>query len=193
MPPGLSWISRVDAARLVAQLHAPVGSEPDKFPSERAVADVVAMPAVSSSPPAAVALPAAPRPKLPELMLPDGGILERVRAFCEWAEQGYSADSVFLADEHGLMVFGVRASPDYVAVMAPLLSAMERMRSTLNTEASRGAVTLRAGEVLSFAEAETSFGRFCLGLLSGVQLDDNSLIELQEALVKTLQETSDQP
>ncbi|MEZ4224871.1 MAG: hypothetical protein R3B13_28215 [Polyangiaceae bacterium] len=187
MPPGLSWISRADAARLVAQLHTPVGGVPDKFPNARAVADSIAAPA-ASSPPAPAAPSVAPRVKLPELVLPEGGILERVRAFCEWAQQCYGADSVFLADEHGLMVFGVHASPEYVAVMAPLLSAMERMRSTLNTEASRGAVTLRAGEVLSFAEAETSFGRFCLGLLSGVLLDDNSLIGLQEALVKTLQE-----
>ncbi len=173
--PSLSWTSRAEVARLLPLLTAPVGvAAPSPPPAALPVAQVAA---AAETPPA-----------LPELTFPSSQLFDRVRLYCEWAQRAFAASSVFLSDEHGLMVHGVSAEPTYVAVMAPLLFAMQQVRTTLGADASRGAVAVRAGEVLNFAETVTRHGRYCVGLLHSDFLGEERLERLQIELARTLEE-----
>lgn len=117
---------------------------------------------------------------------PDASLFERVEALCTWADKTFSPQSIFLADEHGLMVHGFRADARYVAVMSPLLAAMGEIGTMLDSAATRGAVTLKDGEVLQWVESTSANGRFSLGLLQSEVLPEKDLIELQQALAAVM-------
>lgn len=116
------------------------------------------------------------------------GTLERVQMLCEWASKSFDASSVFLADEHGLLIHGLRASADDVVMMAPLLAAMQEVTRMGGASATRGAVSLREGEVLHWAEATSSRGRLCIGMVLRERIAESALTCVQAELSKTLED-----
>lgn len=197
----LSWTSREEIERLVSRLSAPIATE--EVPRERSAAPATAAPAPAIAPalPTPAAAIAVPLPAtasspgtgiaelaIPELVLSSTSLVDRVRAYCEWALETFDASSAFLSDEHGLMVHGVTADPSYVAALAPLLIALDQVRAMLHADASRGGITVRPAEVLIFAECVTRTGRYCIGLVRSDFLDDSHLALLQGELNRTFEE-----
>lgn len=186
----ISWIDSNDAKRLVDGLRAPVGTR--AMPRVPVPAPRIALPEKQPTKAAAqlesIKLPARPTRDLSELHHSSSSILTRVEALCDWIDREVSPVSVYLADEHGLLVHGLRARVEYVAVMAPLLGAMRQLNAALGTEASRGSVTVREGEILHWAETTNSLGRFSLGILSNTLINDARLSRMQRELSRALEE-----
>lgn len=179
----ISWIDSTDAKRLVDGLRAPLGVQAKSTPTR------VAVPAPRVPPPAKSVSEAAPRQaELSALEHSSSSILQRVETLCDWIDREVSPVSVYLADEHGLLVHGLRSRVEYVAVMAPLLGAMRQLNAALGTEASRGSVTVREGEILHWAETTNSLGRFSLGILSNTLINDARLSRMQRELSRALEE-----
>lgn len=181
----ISWIDSTDAKRLVDGLRAPLGVQ------ARPATPRVAVPAPRVPAPekrVSEALPARTKTDLSELEHTSTSILQRVETLCDWIDREVSPVSVYLADEHGLLVHGLRSRVEYVAVMAPLLGAMRQLNAALGTEASRGSVTVREGEILHWAETTNSLGRFSLGILSNTLINDARLSRMQRELSRALEE-----
>ena len=182
----ISWIDSNDAKRLVDGLRAPVGTQPRATP--RVPVPPPRLAPLERRDSQSVKLPARPTRDLSELHHTSTSILTRVEALCDWIDREASPVSVYLADEHGLLVHGLRARVEYVAVMAPLLGAMRQLNAALGTEASRGSVTVREGEILHWAETTNSLGRFSLGILSNTLINDARLSRMQRELSRALEE-----
>lgn len=199
----ISWIDRAEAARLVAALDAPVGSAPpaDKpAPSvERASSAIAVVPATirnvagSGLVPKPAPLPSEPPPaplsagELPPFVVPSGPLFTRVQALCQWIDLGLAPASVYLADEHGLLVYGVRTRVEYGAAMAPLLGAMSQIGRVLGEIPRRGSMRVRDGEVLSWVECRASLGNFCLGILTPDAVVDRALARVGTELARVLE------
>lgn len=130
---------------------------------------------------------ARPRASLPPFDPPGGAIFARVQALCRWVDVGLAPTSVYLADEHGLIVHGVRSNVEYGAVMAPLLAAMRQMEQALGARPTRGSLRVRAMESLSWVECSTSLGDYCLGILAPEPIHDEALARVQSELGRTLE------
>ncbi|MBX7197110.1 MAG: hypothetical protein K1X94_33990, partial [Sandaracinaceae bacterium] len=124
---------------------------------------------------------------LPPFELPRGSVFQRVQALCGWIDTCLTPASVYLADEHGLLVHGIRSRVEYGAVMAPLLQAMRQMAQALGVHPHRGSVFVRDSEVLSWVECVTPLGQFCLGILSPLAVRDDDLARVQVELARTLE------
>ncbi|MBK8257467.1 MAG: hypothetical protein IPK82_32965 [Polyangiaceae bacterium] len=204
MSPLLSWIDRNEVSALLARVSRPLEKQPEivrQPPKVIVAAEPPPVPASVRTPPASVASVPSSSPAvlktlgvvaqqvdLPELILPEGSVYDRSRVLCEWIDKSLKATSVFLADENGLLIHGLRADTEYAVVMAPLLATMQQVGSILGGAPSRGAVTVRDSEVLHWAETSTIRGRFCVGVLLSSSLDDRILARLQRELTLALEE-----
>jgi hypothetical protein len=217
MPRAISWIDAAEAARLVASLSTPIGAARPEAARETAARETVSREVASrevasretasretasretasqtASRELASALPVHHEPvavpevevDLPPFELPRGSVFQRVQALCGWIDTCLTPASVYLADEHGLLVHGIRSRVEYGAVMAPLLQAMRQMEQALGVHPHRGSVFVRDSEVLSWVECVTPLGQFCLGILSPLAVRDDDLARVQVELARTLE------
>lgn len=144
-------------------------------------ATVEAKPAVAKMPE-----PKAPEPKIvPKLEQTSDNPSDRLDTLVAWTLDHQPCTGAFVADDNGLTLAAHGISEAHVSLVGPLLSALVSIRSIPGINATAGALLL--GEnIMSWVEARTERGGFCLGAVGPEPLSAHALEQLKEALEITL-------
>ena len=173
------FVSWTDADR-VASLLARASTVRRAQPLSRAVARPM---------PAAAAPPVNPKPKeakeSPSLQQTSGNPTDRLDALVAWTFEHYRCVGAFVADDNGLTLAAHGISEAHVSIVGPLLSALVGVRAVPGIDATRGALWLGA-HMMSWVEARTERGGFCLGTIGQEPLSTRELDRLKEALETTV-------
>jgi hypothetical protein len=194
----VSWTDAESVARLLARASAP------HRPSASAAGYSANMPRAQARPmplPGAVSAPLptpAPRPSsLPPAKLkslaPNAPRLEqtsdnpsdRIDALLAWTLDHQRCTGAFIADDNGLTLAAHGISEAHVSLVGPLLSALVSVRSVPGIDATAGALWLGTN-MMSWVEARTERGGFCLGTVGPEALSTRAFEQLKEALQTTL-------
>src|SRR5688500_8863805 len=185
----VSWTDAASIARLLeratvprrvaasfARATSPARPAPAKARSSAAPAARVSTPA-----------PAAPQPPpVPKLEHASDNPSDRLDALLAWTLDHQRCTGAFVADDNGLTLAAHGISEAHVSLVGPLLSALVSIRSIPGINATAGALLL--GEnIMSWVEARTERGGFCLGAVGPEPLSALALEQLKEALELTLQ------
>lgn len=110
---------------------------------------------------------------------------DRLDTLVAWTLDHQRCTGAFVADDNGLTLAAHGISEAHVSLVGPLLSALVSIRSIPGIDASAGALLL--GEnIMSWVEARTERGGFCLGAVGAEPLSTLALSQLKEALEITL-------
>jgi hypothetical protein len=197
----VSWTDANEIARLLARATLPRRPVPT---SARAgglarAARVVPAPRPSAAPPPRVSSPPpAPPPALPRAQpaaAPAPPRLEhvsdnpadRLDALLAWTLDHQRCTGAFIADYNGLTLAAHGISEAHVSLVGPLLSALVAVRSIPGIDATAGALWLGAN-MMSWVEARTERGGFCLGTVGPEPLATESLEQLKSALQDTVRD-----
>jgi hypothetical protein len=190
----VSWTDAESIARLLARATVP----------RRIAASVTRVAAVAksvrppppkarlSTPPAAPApAPAAvvppPRPMaVPKLEQVSDNPSDRLDVLLAWTLDHQRCTGAFVADDNGLTLAAHGISEAHVSLVGPLLSALVAVRSIPGIDATSGALWLGTN-MMSWVEARTERGGFCLGTVGAEALSTEALEQLKAALELTVQ------
>jgi hypothetical protein len=130
--------------------------------------------------------PKAPEPKVvPKLEQTSDNPSDRLDTLVAWTLDHHPCTGAFIADDNGLTLAAHGISEAHVSLVGPLLSALISVRSIPGVDATAGALLL--GEnMMSWVEARTERGGFCLGTVGAEPLSTLALEQLKEALELTL-------
>lgn len=149
----------------------------------RAAAATRPIPPLEAKPPEP---PKPPEPKVvPKLEQTSDNPSDRLDTLVAWTLDHQPCTGAFVADDNGLTLAAHGISEAHVSLVGPLLSALVSVRSIPGINASAGALLL--GEnIMSWVEARTERGGFCLGAVGPEPLSALALEQLKEALETTL-------
>lgn len=190
----VSWTDADSVARLLARATAPrraatpqlrVATLPRAARAPRASTPPVriSVPPPAAPPPVA-ALPALP-PIPPKLEQVSDNPSDRLDALLAWTLDSQSCSGAFVADDNGLTLAAHGISEAHVSIVGPLLFALIGVRSIPGIDATSGALWLGTN-MMSWVEARTERGGFCLGIVAAEALSTAALNQLKEALELTV-------
>jgi len=168
-----STLSRVTAAARAARAPA---ARPSTPPPRASVPE-------PAPPPPIVAAP--PPPVVPPLEHGSDNPSDRLDALMAWTLDHQKCLGAFVADDNGLTLAAHGISEAHVALVGPLLSALMGVRSIPGVDATAGALWLGTN-MMSWVEARTERGGFCLGTVGAEPLSTEALNQLKEALEVTV-------
>ncbi|WP_437992887.1 hypothetical protein [Sorangium sp. So ce145] len=182
----VSWTDAQRVTSLLARVTATRSREPATL--------VTAMGAARAGAPAKAApAPAKAAPKevkevvkeVPRLVQTSDNPADRLDALVAWTLDHHPCVGAFVADDNGLTLAAHGISEAHVSLVGPLLSALVGVRSIPGVDATAGALWLGA-QMMSWVEARTARGGFCLGTVGDEALSTRSFEQLKEALATTL-------
>ena len=194
----VSWTDADSVAKLLARASAPQRASTSAFgfsanmpraqarpmPLPGAVSAPAAAPAASVSvhPPARLQSQA---PSAPRLEQTSDNPSDRIDALLAWTLDHHRCVGAFMADDNGLTLAAHGISEAHVSLVGPLLSALVSVRSVPGIDATAGALWL-GSNMMSWVEARTERGGFCLGTVGPEALSTRAFEQLKEALQTTL-------
>jgi len=184
----VSWTDAQRVTSLLARVTATRSREPATL--------VTAMGAARAGAPGKAApVPAKAAPKevkeakevkeVPRLVQTSDNPADRLDALVAWTLDHHPCVGAFVADDNGLTLAAHGISEAHVSLVGPLLSALVGVRSIPGVDATAGALWLGA-QMMSWVEARTARGGFCLGTVGDEALSTRSFEQLKEALATTL-------
>ena len=192
----VSWTDAESVARLLARATAP-RRVAAAFARVASVARSVRPPAVArpSTPPPRVSAPepqlvvvAPPEPiPVPKLVHLSENPSDRLDTLMAWTLDHQPCTGAFVADDNGLTLAAHGISEAHVSLVGPLLSALMGVRTILGIDATAGALWL-GNNMMSWVEARTERGAFCLGAVGAEPLSTEALNQLKEALEVTVRD-----
>jgi hypothetical protein len=108
-------------------------------------------------------------------------------ALLAWTLDHQSCAGAFVADDNGLTLAAHGISEAHVSLVGPLLSALLAVRSIPGIDATSGALWLGTN-MMSWVEARTARGGFCLGTVGAEALSTTALNQLKQALEVTVRD-----
>lgn len=190
MDRSVSWTNAESIAALLARTSGPrravaqaIRNAPRFARSSAPVQPAQAPPpAIVTAPPVVVAQVRI----VPKLEHPSDNPSDRLDALLAWTLDHQQCAGAFVADDNGLTLAAHGISEAHVALVGPLLSALMGVRSIPGIDATAGALWL--GEnMMSWVEARTERGGFCLGTVGAEALPTQALNQMKEALETTVQ------
>jgi hypothetical protein len=192
----VSWTDAESVARLLARASAPQRASASAFglsanmpraevrpmPLPGAVSAPAPAPRASSRPPARLKSQA---PSAPRLEQTSDNPSDRIDALLAWTLDHQRCIGAFIADDNGLTLAAHGISEAHVSLVGPLLSALVSVRSVPGIDATAGALWLGTN-MMSWVEARTERGGFCLGTVGPEALSTRAFEQLKEALQTTL-------
>jgi hypothetical protein len=132
------------------------------------------------------------RRSLPFFVPPIGPLATRVRAFMDWLKRQVQAEKMFLLDAQGCPLSDAEPDAELLASALVLSEAARRAARHLPTT-GEGAVQidLPQQKKLCVISAETTYGNFCLGLITSEQLAPANADRLRRALQRTVEADSE--
>ena len=185
----VSWTDAESIARLLARATAPrraTGSYGRGAPPARAAQAAPARPPAPAPAPAPVLAVPVPKPVVPRFEPPSDNPSDRLDALLAWTLDHQRCTGAFVADDNGLTLAAHGISEAHVSLVGPLLSALVAVRSIPGIDATAGALWLGAN-MMSWVEARTERGAFCLGTVGAEALSTEALEQLKQALEVTVQ------
>ena len=193
----VSWTDAESVARLLARATAPRRAA-TAFARSAAVARAARAPAGArpSTPPARASVPAPPLPAVttpepappvlvPKLVQLSENPSDRLDTLMAWTLDHQPCTGAFVADDNGLTLAAHGISEAHVSLVGPLLSALMGVRTIPGVDATAGALWL-GNNMMSWVEARTERGGFCLGAVGAEALSTEALNQLKEALEVTV-------
>jgi hypothetical protein len=195
----VSWTDAASIARLLERATVPRRSaasfarttalgrvaRPASPPARPTTAPIARLPTPApASPPVAVA-PLAPRVVVPKLEHVSDNPSDRLDALLAWTLDHQRCTGAFVADDNGLTLAAHGISEAHVSLVGPLLSALVAVRSIPGIDATAGALWLGTN-MMSWVEARTERGGFCLGAVGAEALSIEALEQLKQALEVTV-------
>ena len=110
---------------------------------------------------------------------------DRLDTLLAWTLDHHRCTGAFVADDNGLTLAAHGISEAHVALVGPLLSALVAVRSIPGIDATAGALWLGTN-MMSWVEARTQRGGFCLGAVGSEPLSSLALEQLKAALELTV-------
>jgi hypothetical protein len=195
----VSWTDAESVARLLARASAPQRTAASAlgFSASMPRAQARPMPpsALAQPTPAPAATPRAPSqapaklkslpPNAPRLEQVSDNPSDRIDALLAWTLDHQRCVGAFIADDNGLTLAAHGISEAHVSLVGPLLSALVAVRSVPGIDATAGALWLGTN-MMSWVEARTERGGFCLGTVGPESLSTRAFEQLKEALETTL-------
>ncbi|WP_437977076.1 hypothetical protein WMF11_08330 [Sorangium sp. So ce295] len=123
--------------------------------------------------------------EVPRLVQTSDNPADRLDTLVAWTLDHHPCVGAFVADDNGLTLAAHGISEAHVSLVGPLLSALVGVRSIPGVDATAGALWLGA-QMMSWVEARTARGGFCLGTVGDEALSTRSFEQLKEALATTL-------
>jgi len=108
-------------------------------------------------------------------------------ALLAWTLDHQKCAGAFVADDNGLTLAAHGISEAHVSLVGPLLSALLAVRSIPGIDATSGALWLGTN-MMSWVEARTARGGFCLGTVGAEALSTTALSQLKQALEVTVRD-----
>ena len=193
----VSWTDAESVARLLARATAPRRAATTFVrvaPVARSVRPPAARPstppprAAAPEPPPAIviAVPPAPVP-VPKLVHLSDNPSDRLDTLMAWTLDNQPCTGAFVADDNGLTLAAHGISEAHVSLVGPLLSALMGVRTIPGIDATAGALWL-GNNMMSWVEARTERGAFCLGAVGAEPLSTEALNQLKDALEVTVRD-----
>jgi hypothetical protein len=126
-----------------------------------------------------------PPPVVPQLEQLSDNPSDRLDALLAWTLDYHRCNGAFVADDNGLTLAAHGISEAHVSLVGPLLSALVSVRSIPGIDATAGALWLGTN-MMSWVEARTERGGFCLGAIGPEALSTRAFDQLKEALEITV-------
>jgi hypothetical protein len=188
----VSWTDAESIARLLARATVPRPSITNfaraTAPARAWRAAPVPRASTPAPPPSALVAAAAPQPVVvPKLEQPSDNPSDRLDALLAWTLDHQRCTGAFIADDNGLTLAAHGISEAHVSLVGPLLSALVAVRSIPGIDATAGALWLGAN-MMSWVEARTERGGFCLGAVGAEALSTEALEQLKQALEVTVRD-----
>jgi len=190
----VSWTDPNSLALLLARATAPRRASTAFARTARAVrpAPRASTPPVrvSERPPAPPRPPASIAPALkvvPTLEHSSDNPSDMLDALLAWTLDHQSCTGAFVADDNGLTLAAHGISEAHVSLVGPMLSALLAVRSIPGIDATSGALWLGTN-MMSWVEARTARGGFCLGTVGAEALSTTALNQLKKALEVTVRD-----
>jgi hypothetical protein len=192
----VSWTDADSVARLLARATSPrravstltraavVARSARQVPRSSPPPARFSVPAPAPAAPIAVAAPPA-RPVVPRLEQLSDNPSDRLDALLAWTLDHQPCAGAFVADDNGLTLAAHGITEAHVSLVGPLLSALMGVRTIPGIDATSGALWLGAN-MMSWVEARTNRGGFCLGTVGDEALSVVALSQLKEALEDTV-------
>lgn len=185
----VSWTDAESVALLLRRISAPRASASMTAPAHPA-APIASRPRSIPAAPTALAPPILSvkptEPKIvPKLEHTSDNPSDRLDALVAWTMDNHRCSGAFVADDNGLTLAAHGISEAHVSLVGPLLSAIAGIRSIPGIDASAGALWL-GPSMMSWVEARTGRGGFCLGAVGPEALPTRALEQLKEALETTV-------
>jgi hypothetical protein len=189
----VSWTDAESVAVLLARATAPrrAPAVPKGLAGSAMGGPARPMPAPAAAPvhaPAPVPVSAKPQAKpnpVPRLEQPSDNPSDRLDALLAWTLDHQRCTGAFVADDNGLTLAAHGISEAHVSLVGPLLSALVGVRSIPGIDATAGALWL-GSNMMSWVEARTERGGFCLGAVGSEPLSTQAFEQLKEALEITV-------
>ncbi len=193
----VSWTDAESIARLLARATVPRRATTSfaRATAPARSAPIPPAPARLSSPPPRASTPPtrspsvparAPQKRVPTLVPPSDNPSDRLDALLAWTLDYHPCTGAFVADDNGLTLAAHGISEAHVSLVGPLLSALVSVRSIPGIDATAGALWLGAN-MMSWVEARTGRGGFCLGAVGAEALSTEALEQLKRALEVTVE------
>ncbi|WP_437496206.1 hypothetical protein [Sorangium sp. So ce1099] len=177
----VSWTDAQRVSSLLARVAPTRPREPAGLVSAMGAARA---PAAAAAAPAPVK--AAPKAKeVPRLVQTSDNPADRLDTLVAWTLDHHACVGAFVADDNGLTLAAHGISEAHVSLVGPLLSALVGVRSIPGVDATAGALWLGA-QMMSWVEARTTRGGFCLGTVGDEALSTRAFEQLKEALETTV-------
>jgi hypothetical protein len=194
----VSWTDAASIARLLERATVPrraaasFARTPSPARATRSAPQPAARP--TAAPVARVSTPAPATPVVepvaqpavvPKLEHASDNPSDRLDALLAWTLDHQRCTGAFVADDNGLTLAAHGISEAHVSLVGPLLSALVAVRSIPGIDATAGALWLGAN-MMSWVEARTERGGFCLGAVGPEALSSEALEQLKQALEITV-------
>jgi hypothetical protein len=187
----VSWTDPNSLALLLARATAPRRSTPAFTRAVRAArpaARISTPPVRISEPPPPPARRASIPPKaVPALEHSSNNPSDMLDALLAWTLDHQNCAGAFVADDNGLTLAAHGITEAHVSLVGPLLSALLAVRSIPGIDATSGALWL-GSNMMSWVEARTARGGFCLGTVGAEALSTTALNQLKQALEVTVRD-----
>ncbi|MGK3962502.1 hypothetical protein WMF38_56510 [Sorangium sp. So ce118] len=178
----VSWTDAQRVSSLLARVAPTRPREPVGLVSAMGAARAPAPPAPAPAP--VKAAPAAPK-EVPRLVQTSDNPADRLDTLVAWTLDHHACVGAFVADDNGLTLAAHGISEAHVSLVGPLLSALVGVRTIPGVDATAGALWLGA-QMMSWVEARTTRGGFCLGTVGDEALSTRAFEQLKEALETTV-------
>lgn len=129
---------------------------------------------------------------IPYFIPPHGPLATRVRAFVDWLKRQIHTETLFIVDAQGCPVSDAEPPSDLLASALLLADAARRSARHLPASAEGSLLMdLPENKKLCVIHTETSYGHFCLGLVSSEPMPSTTADRLRRALQRTVETDRD--